>query len=98
MRCFSCDLDLGNDAPMDRPTKRFYCTICFQPTLEVQLAAASREIEWSRISQSETLYSYRGVADILEAEGWQAVRGVINFDLDDEPREDPYEGTVDYLS
>lgn len=72
MRCFACDVDLGQTAPMDRATSRWYCIVCFEPTLQVQLAAASVEIEWARITESETNFSYKGVADILETEGWAA--------------------------
>lgn len=80
MRCFACNLDLGPAAVMDRPTKRYYCTDCFEPTLQVQLAAASEDIDWYRISESETSFSFAAVSDILEEEGWEAVKEVVSLD------------------
>jgi hypothetical protein len=50
MRCYACDINLAEATPVDQHTGRWYCAECFEPTLEVQLAAMSKEIEWSRIT------------------------------------------------
>lgn len=50
MRCFCCNLDLGPEARPDRPTGRFYCISCFEPTLDVQLAAATAEVDWWKVT------------------------------------------------
>lgn len=43
MRCFACSKDLSDDAPEDRPTGRFYCIDCYEPTLDVQLAQQAHD-------------------------------------------------------
>lgn len=42
MRCFACDLDVG-DQGYDRDTDRYYCNTCIEPTHDVQLNQELRE-------------------------------------------------------
>lgn len=43
MHCFACDRLLENPS-MDRPTGRFYCSECFEPTVsEIQRIASKDE-------------------------------------------------------
>lgn len=39
----------------DRATGRFYCSECFLPTLEVQLAALNVDIDWDKLQENQLL-------------------------------------------
>lgn len=84
LRCFCCDLNLSETASPDRPTGRYYCTTCFESTLEVQLAAASREIEWSQIDSNKD--TFNNISEILEEEGWSDITEQIE-DIEEEYNE-----------
>lgn len=64
MHCFACDLDLSETTTPDRPTGRYYCSGCFELTLEVQLVANSRDIEWARLT--ETKFSQQDIVVVSE--------------------------------
>lgn len=42
MHCFACD-KLLDMPPLDRPTGRYYCEACMEPTTEVMLAQMAGE-------------------------------------------------------
>ena len=46
MRCYACDKDVSGD-DIDRPTSRFYCSVCFAPTIEEQFQQARKEFNES---------------------------------------------------
>ena len=54
MRCYSCDLDVG-DQGYDRPTGRYYCNTCLEPTHDVQLRRELREANGEGSVSSELL-------------------------------------------
>ncbi len=41
MHCYACDNE--GDFTLDRPTSRYYCSPCFEPTTQVQLAAEAEK-------------------------------------------------------
>ena len=43
MRCFACNKDLVGDEIVDRPTGRFYCQLCFEPTIDEMLRLLEQE-------------------------------------------------------
>jgi hypothetical protein len=85
-------MGLGPTTPVDHPTGRYYCTSCFEATLEVQLAAMSSEVEWHRIHDSQTNFSYYGISSILDStESTEEVISIENIDVP-EPEEEDTDG------
>jgi hypothetical protein len=57
MHCYSCDILLSNPVE-DKPTGRYYCDACMEPTNEIIL---------SLIKKENQRYSYEDILDIVES-------------------------------
>lgn len=87
MRCFACNEELHETAQPDRPTDRWYCNICFQPTLEVQLAASVKDLDWVKINDTGSASGPFGIVDVPELD-WEDVSEIVGYHL--EPVDEEY--------
>lgn len=78
MKCFACDGDLPETAQPDRPTDRWYCNVCFAPTLEVQLAASVKDLDWVKINDTGGTSGPFDIVDVPELD-WEDVSEIVGY-------------------
>ena len=75
MHCYACNILLDSPS-LDRPTNRYYCSVCFEPTTQVMLsiedAKMAQELN-SVVNPHQDNYSILGIVDILNRDGWADV-------------------------
>lgn len=84
MRCFACNIEL-HSATEDKPTGRFYCSICMEPTNEVILALEDKKIQFYD-NKDKTKFSIEGLSEIFDInvleESWEI--SLEELEIDDE--------------